>query len=117
MHKDVRMNFIKVMGSSIFQILSFLFVLGYLFGILNVYFNDKNNYCVMTYMFEYPKFVVSFLLYTFPKTYIILPTFCLLFFKFTTNTLLKIVYLWCIIWMYFTFYMGLHEPKYTQKVK
>ncbi|KAL0893128.1 hypothetical protein ABMA27_014761 [Loxostege sticticalis] len=51
------MNFIKVMGSSIFQILSFLFVLGYLFGILNVYFNDKNNYCVMTYMFEYPKFV------------------------------------------------------------
>lgn len=47
------------MGSSVFQILSLIFVLGYLFGVLNLYFSDKNNYCIMTYMFEYPQFVVS----------------------------------------------------------
>ncbi|XP_028171511.1 GPI inositol-deacylase isoform X1 [Ostrinia furnacalis] len=51
------MFFLKFIRSTIFQILSFLFVLGYLLGILNLHFNDKNNYCVMTYMFEYPKFV------------------------------------------------------------
>ena len=53
------MRFLSILGSSVFQILSLIFVLGYLFGVLNLYFSDKNNYCIMTYMFEYPQFVVS----------------------------------------------------------
>lgn len=51
------MRFLSILGSSVFQILSFIFVLGYLLGVLNLYFSDKNNYCIMTYMFEYPQFV------------------------------------------------------------
>lgn len=56
------MNFVKIIGSSVFQILSFVFFLSYLFGIINIHFNDKNDYCVMTYMYEYPQFVVSWFL-------------------------------------------------------
>ncbi|CAH0579308.1 unnamed protein product [Chrysodeixis includens] len=51
------MKFLNVLSSSIFQILSFIFVLSYLLGFLNLHFSDKTNYCVMTYMFEYPQFV------------------------------------------------------------
>ncbi|XP_075973637.1 GPI inositol-deacylase [Anticarsia gemmatalis] len=51
------MRFLDIIRSSLFQIISFIFVLGYLLGFLNVHFSDKNNYCLMTYMFEYPQFV------------------------------------------------------------
>ncbi|KAJ8730055.1 hypothetical protein PYW07_017093 [Mythimna separata] len=51
------MRVLSILGSSVFQILSLIFVLGYLLGVLNLYFSDKNNYCIMTYMFEYPQFV------------------------------------------------------------
>ncbi|KAM3961034.1 LOW QUALITY PROTEIN: GPI inositol-deacylase [Aphomia sociella] len=51
------MKILKIFSSSIFQILSLLFVLGYLLGVLNLYFSDKNNYCLMTYMFEFPQYV------------------------------------------------------------
>lgn len=53
------MRLLNILGSSVFQILSIVFVLSYLLGVLNLYFSDKNNYCIMTYMFEYPQFVVS----------------------------------------------------------
>ncbi|XP_022125141.2 GPI inositol-deacylase [Pieris rapae] len=48
---------LKWAGGSIFQLVSIIFLLFYLIGILNVNFSDKNNYCAMTYMFEYPQFV------------------------------------------------------------
>ncbi|XP_059047007.1 GPI inositol-deacylase [Achroia grisella] len=51
------MKLIKVFGSSIFQIISIVFVIGYLLGALNLHFTDKSNYCLMTYMFEFPQFV------------------------------------------------------------
>ncbi|XP_050561004.1 GPI inositol-deacylase [Spodoptera frugiperda] len=51
------MRLLNILGSSVFQILSIVFVLSYLLGVLNLYFSDKNNYCIMTYMFEYPQFV------------------------------------------------------------
>ncbi|XP_013199791.1 GPI inositol-deacylase [Amyelois transitella] len=51
------MKVLKVINSSVFQIISVLFVAGYLLGVLNLHFSDKNNYCVMTYMFEFPQFV------------------------------------------------------------
>ncbi|XP_037872633.1 GPI inositol-deacylase [Bombyx mori] len=51
------MKLMKLIRSSIFQGLSLLFLLGYLLGVLNLHFSDKNNYCFMTYMFEYPQFV------------------------------------------------------------
>lgn len=50
---------LNIVSFSIFQIISFIFVVAYLFGLLNNYFSDKNNYCGMTYMYEYPQFVVS----------------------------------------------------------
>ncbi|CAG9786117.1 unnamed protein product [Diatraea saccharalis] len=53
----ITMKFLTRIGSSVFQGLSILFVLGYLLGILNLHFSDKNDYCIMTYMFEYPQFV------------------------------------------------------------
>ncbi|XP_041978231.1 GPI inositol-deacylase [Aricia agestis] len=51
------MKLFNFISSSIFQIISLVFVIGYLLGALNIYFSDKNNYCAMTYMFEYPQFV------------------------------------------------------------
>ncbi|XP_064071825.1 GPI inositol-deacylase isoform X2 [Vanessa tameamea] len=51
------MKILNIIGLSAFQIISFIFVVGYFFGILNNYFSDKNNYCAMTYMFEYPQYV------------------------------------------------------------
>lgn len=57
------MRALSILRSSVFQILSLIFVLGYLLGVLNLYFSDKNNYCIMTYMFEYPQFVVSISLF------------------------------------------------------
>ncbi|XP_046960059.1 GPI inositol-deacylase [Vanessa cardui] len=51
------MKILNIIGLSAFQVISFIFVVGYFFGILNNYFSDKNNYCAMTYMFEYPQFV------------------------------------------------------------
>lgn len=53
------MKVLNIVGMSAVQIISCLFVVAYLFGILNNYFSDKNNYCAMTFMFEYPQFVVS----------------------------------------------------------
>ncbi|XP_068631701.1 GPI inositol-deacylase [Battus philenor] len=40
-----------------FLFLSLISLLIYFFGVLNLYFSDKNDYCAMTYMFEYPRFV------------------------------------------------------------
>ncbi|XP_045541638.1 GPI inositol-deacylase-like [Papilio machaon] len=51
-------NFLKIRNifkSVLFISLASLFV--YFFGILNLHFSDKNDYCSMTYMFEYPQFV------------------------------------------------------------
>lgn len=53
------MNFLKMIGSSVFQIVSFIFVLSFLLGVLNIHFSDKSNYCDMTYMYQYPQYVVS----------------------------------------------------------
>lgn len=50
------MKFLDI-RSSFFQITSVVFVLGYFLGVINMYFSDKNNFCLMTYMFEYPQFV------------------------------------------------------------
>lgn len=43
---------------SVFQILSVLAVALYLIGILNNLFSDRENACEMTYMYEYPQYVV-----------------------------------------------------------
>ncbi|XP_045772052.1 GPI inositol-deacylase isoform X3 [Maniola jurtina] len=51
------MKILNAIGLSAFQLLSCVFVVGYFLGVLNNYFSDKNNYCAMTYMFEYPQFV------------------------------------------------------------
>ncbi|XP_050345839.1 GPI inositol-deacylase isoform X2 [Nymphalis io] len=51
------MRLFNINGVNGFQVISLIFVVFYLFGILNIYFSDKNNYCAMTYMFEYPQFV------------------------------------------------------------
>lgn len=51
------MKLLNIITTSVFQIFSLIFVLAYLVGVLNLYFSDKNNYCIMTYMFEYPQFV------------------------------------------------------------
>lgn len=51
------MKLVNIIGLSAFQIISCIFVVAYLFGLLNNHFSDKNNYCGMTYMFEYPQFV------------------------------------------------------------
>ncbi|XP_053607259.1 GPI inositol-deacylase [Plodia interpunctella] len=51
------MKILNIIQSSVFQITSVLFVVGYLLGVLNLHFSDKNNYCIMTYMFEFPQFV------------------------------------------------------------
>ncbi|CAG9093674.1 unnamed protein product [Plutella xylostella] len=51
------MNFSKIISTSLFQIISLLFFIVYLLGFLNTHFSDRQNYCVMTYMFEYPQFV------------------------------------------------------------
>lgn len=74
------------MGLSIFQILSLAFLFSYLLGILNIYFSDKNEYCEMTYMFEYPQFVVrSFFLllriWKFASTVLVLIQCFLLIFR------------------------------------
>lgn len=53
------MRLLNIVGTSVFQIVSLIFVLAYLVGVLNLYFSDRNDYCIMTYMFEYPQFVVS----------------------------------------------------------
>lgn len=68
------MKLMKLIRSSIFQGLSLLFLLGYLLGVLNLHFSDKNNYCFMTYMFEYPQFVVSNLKCDLIKRYLIMFT-------------------------------------------
>ncbi|VVD00800.1 unnamed protein product [Leptidea sinapis] len=51
------MNNLKFLGTSVFQLLSLIFVALYFLGIFNMNFSDRNNYCAMTYMFEYPQFV------------------------------------------------------------
>ncbi|KOB69147.1 GPI inositol-deacylase [Operophtera brumata] len=51
------MELIKYFRTSIIQVTSLFCVLGFLLGVLNLHFSDKTNYCVMTYMYEYPQFV------------------------------------------------------------
>lgn len=51
------MKVLQFIYSSIFQLISIIFVSGYLLGVFNIHFSDKTNHCLMTYMFEYPQFV------------------------------------------------------------
>lgn len=53
------MSVLSIIRLWIFQIISVIFVVVYVLGMLNIHFSDKNNYCIMTYMYEYPQFVVS----------------------------------------------------------
>lgn len=52
------MKFLPFITSSIYQIVSLIFFVAFLLGILNIHFSDRTNYCEMTYMYEYPQFVV-----------------------------------------------------------
>lgn len=54
---------IKMAFVSVFQVLSIGLFCLFLVGILNVTFTDQENHCEMTFMFEYPQFVVSLFLY------------------------------------------------------
>ncbi|XP_073945393.1 GPI inositol-deacylase isoform X2 [Choristoneura fumiferana] len=51
------MKFLPFITSSIYQIVSLIFFVAFLLGILNIHFSDRTNYCEMTYMYEYPQFV------------------------------------------------------------
>lgn len=47
------------MINKVFLVVSLFCLLLYLFGILTSIINVEENNCKMTYMFEYPQFVVS----------------------------------------------------------
>lgn len=70
---------------SLFQLASVVVFALFLVGFLNILLSDKENECEMTYMFEYPQFVVSF--------YLINIITILIFLQYNTLVLLLYAYL------------------------